>query len=99
LNILVFGINLDSTLNDVGVLLACGVIKKITCETVIARFSTATPHKVGPAALPVFNSKAHDEDSKDDSDSDKCGRVSCQRPQPSHILLVGECGALSFSRC
>jgi hypothetical protein len=36
-----FGPNLDSVLNDVGMLLACGMIKNITCETVIARFSTA----------------------------------------------------------
>jgi hypothetical protein len=32
LNIFVFGINLDSVLNDVGVLLACGVLKKATHE-------------------------------------------------------------------
>jgi hypothetical protein len=68
LNIMVFGFNLDSVLNDVGMLLTCGIIKKITCEAVTARFSTAAPHKVEPAAAPVFNSKAYDEDSKNDSD-------------------------------
>jgi hypothetical protein len=30
LHVLVFGINLDSVLNDTGMLLACGVVKKIT---------------------------------------------------------------------
>ena len=70
LNPFVFGFNLDSVLNDVGMLLACGVIKKITYEAVTARFSTAKSYKVDPAAPPVFNSKAYDEDSKDDSDSD-----------------------------
>ena len=39
---LVFGINLDSVLNDIGMLLACGVVKKITCESVQNMFSTAT---------------------------------------------------------
>jgi hypothetical protein len=34
LNTNVFGINLDSALNDIGMLLACGVVKKITCESV-----------------------------------------------------------------
>jgi hypothetical protein len=66
----VFGLNLDSVLNDVGMLLACGIIKNIPCETVIARFSTAAPYKVEPAPPPVFSSKAYDEDSKGDSDSD-----------------------------
>jgi hypothetical protein len=70
LNPNVFGINLDSVLNDVGMLLACGVIKKITCETVIARFTTAAAYKVDPSVPPVFNSEAYDEDSKNDSDSD-----------------------------
>jgi hypothetical protein len=53
LNILVFGNNLDSVLNDIGMLLACGVIKKVTCETAIARFSTAAPSKVEPASQPT----------------------------------------------
>jgi hypothetical protein len=70
LNVSVLGFNLDSVLNDIGMLLACGVIKKIMCEAVTARFSTAKSYKVDPAAPPVFNSKAYDEDSKDDSDSD-----------------------------
>jgi hypothetical protein len=52
LHVFVFGINLDSVLNDLGMLLACGVIKKITCETVIARFSTTAPYKVEPASQP-----------------------------------------------
>jgi hypothetical protein len=46
LNPNVFGYNLDSVLNDVGMLLACGVVKKLTCETVGTLFSTATPQKL-----------------------------------------------------
>ena len=49
---LVFGFNLDSVLNDLGMLLACGVIKKITCEAAIVRFTTAAPYKVEPAPQP-----------------------------------------------
>jgi hypothetical protein len=41
LNVMVFGVNLDSVLNDIGMLLACGVVKKITCESVQSMFSTA----------------------------------------------------------
>jgi hypothetical protein len=70
LNLLIFGINLDSALNDVGTLLACGVIKKITHDAVTARLSMAKPFKVDPSAPPVLNSKACDENSKFDSDSD-----------------------------
>ena len=66
LNPFVFGFNLDSVLNDVGVLLACGVLKKVTCEAMTTRFSTAKSHKVGPALPPVFDSKAHDHDSESD---------------------------------
>jgi hypothetical protein len=59
LNVLVFGINLDSVLNDIGMLLACGVVKKITCESVQSIFSTAAACKVEPAAPPVFDSEAY----------------------------------------
>ena len=38
LNVMVFGVNLDSVLNDIGMLLACGVVKKITCESVQSIF-------------------------------------------------------------
>ena len=31
LNIAVFGVNLDSVLNDLGMLLACGVLKTASC--------------------------------------------------------------------
>jgi hypothetical protein len=62
LHIFVFGINLDSVLNDVGVLLACGVLKNLTheaAETMTAvtsevkrRFSTTSKHAaVIPAPL------------------------------------------------
>ena len=42
LNVLVFGINLDSVLNDVGMLLACGVLQKVTYKAVAEPFSTAS---------------------------------------------------------
>lgn len=66
LNVLVFGVNLDSVLNDVGMLLACGVVKKITCETVTTRFRSFSAtnrksQKVDPAAPPVFHSEACNE--------------------------------------
>jgi hypothetical protein len=60
LNVVVFGINMDSVLNDIGMLLACGVIKKITCESVQSMFSTAAAHKVNPAGPPVIDSRAYD---------------------------------------
>jgi hypothetical protein len=68
LNMFVFGINLDSILNDVGMLLACGVIKKIMCETATVRLSTAKSYKVDPAAPPVFNNKAPEEDASSEAD-------------------------------
>jgi hypothetical protein len=68
LNVLVFGINLDSVLNDIGMLLACGVIKKITCESVQSIFSTAAAHKVGPAVPPVFDSDAYNKPGSESSD-------------------------------
>jgi hypothetical protein len=66
LHVMVFGINLDSVLNDIGMLLACGVVKKITYEAVTTSFrsSPATSkrsNKVDPAAPPVFGSEAHNE--------------------------------------
>ena len=71
LHVLVFGINLDSVLNDIGMLLACGVVKKITYETVTTRFRSLSAtsrksQKVDPAAPPVFDSEAYN---KPDSES------------------------------
>ena len=40
LNILVFGLNLDSVLNDVGMLLVCGVLKKVDGTSLVRRIST-----------------------------------------------------------
>ena len=65
---LVFGINLDSVLNDIGVLLACGVVKKITCKSVQNMFSTAAAYKVEPAAPPVFDSEAYNKPDSESSD-------------------------------
>jgi hypothetical protein len=66
LNVTVFGTNLDSVLNDIGMLLACGVVKKITYETVTTRFrsfsaTSRKSQKVDPAAPPAFDSEAHNE--------------------------------------
>jgi hypothetical protein len=62
LNIFVFGINLDSVLNDVGMLLACGVLKKITRESVQSHFSTAAAHKVEPSSQPAEDDGDDDDD-------------------------------------
>jgi hypothetical protein len=73
LNVMVFGINLDSVLNDIGMLLACGVIKKITYEPVATHFrsfsaTSMKSHKVEPAAPPVFDSNAYDKFDSESSD-------------------------------
>ena len=68
LNVNVFGINLDSVLNDIGMLLACGVVKKISCKSVQSIFSTAAAYKVEPAAPPVFDSEAYNKPDSESSD-------------------------------
>ena len=67
LSMFVFGINLDSVLNDVGMLLACGVIKKITCETVAVSLpplsSAAVIHAESAISImPTIDNKACDSD-------------------------------------
>jgi hypothetical protein len=44
----VFGVNLDSILNDLGMLLVCGVLKTASCAALTKHFSTAT---VAPAPV------------------------------------------------
>jgi hypothetical protein len=51
LNIIVFGLNLDSVLNDVGMLLACGVLKTASCTSLTQRFSIAAPSEVRPEVV------------------------------------------------
>jgi hypothetical protein len=68
LNTNFFGINLGSFLNDIGMLLACDVVKKITCKSVQSIFSTAAAHKVEPAAPPVFDSEAYNKPDLGSSD-------------------------------
>jgi hypothetical protein len=48
LSVYVFGINLGSVLNDVGLLLACGVLKTASCKALAEYFTTAAPSKVDP---------------------------------------------------
>jgi hypothetical protein len=70
LNVFVFGMNLDSVLNDLGMLLVCGVLKTASCAALTKFFSTAaasTVTPVVPVAKPVFDSQAYEHD---DSDSD-----------------------------
>jgi hypothetical protein len=75
LNIFVSGMNLDSVLNDIGMLLACGVIKKITCESVQGVFSTAAAQKVEPASSPA-------DPKHPGPDSDKVGSYkNAERPE------------------
>jgi hypothetical protein len=62
LNFAVFGINLDSVLNDLGMLLACGVLKTVSCTSLSQRFTTAAPPKVRPEVQPVFDSQAYERD-------------------------------------
>ena len=62
----VFGINLDSVLNDVGLLLACRIIKKITWQAVTKPISTmrlkrSRAIRMIPIA-PVFDSNAYNND-------------------------------------
>jgi hypothetical protein len=53
LNMMVFGLNLDSVLNDIGMLLVCGVLKKVDCSSLVSHISTIrSVHKVGPASQP-----------------------------------------------
>jgi hypothetical protein len=65
LNIMVFGINLGSVLNDISMLLVCGVLKKVDCSSLVILISTFGPSrntvvKVEPAPMVVFipNSQA-----------------------------------------
>jgi hypothetical protein len=55
----VFGLNLDSVLNDLGMLLVCGVLKTVSCAALTSRFSTA---EVRPEPQPVFDSQAYEKD-------------------------------------
>jgi hypothetical protein len=73
LNVLVFGINLDSVLNDIGMLLACGVIKKVTYESMTTRFrsfsvTSKRSYKVDPAVPPVIDSEAYNKPDSESSD-------------------------------
>ena len=54
LNYNVFGLNLDSVLNDVGILLACGVLKKMGFSSLKRRFSVTASHAVTPAPKPEY---------------------------------------------
>jgi hypothetical protein len=66
LNVWVFGMNLDSVLNDVGMLLVCGVLKKVDCSSLVSRvISTFGPSRNSvQAVLPksVFDSQAYEND-------------------------------------
>jgi hypothetical protein len=66
LNIMVFGMNLDSVLNDIGMLLVCGVLKEADCSSLVRRAkATFGPSRfsVAPAAAkPVFDSHAYETD-------------------------------------
>ena len=56
LNYWVFGLNLDSVLNDVGMLLVCGVLKTVPCTALAKIFSAASPaQKVRPVPMVDFN--------------------------------------------
>jgi hypothetical protein len=73
LHVFVFGINMDSVLNDAGMLLVCGVLKTVSCKasakhvlsTVSGFFSfkkqTYSVQPVQQPAQPVFDSQAYNE--------------------------------------
>jgi hypothetical protein len=49
----VFGMNLDSVMNDVGILVVCGVLKTVSCADLTKVFSTAqSVYKVRPVPQP-----------------------------------------------
>ena len=59
LNYLVFGVNLDSVLNDIGMFLVCGVLKKFSFTFLMRREnSTAKNNLPAGSALYVFASSA-----------------------------------------
>ena len=66
LNVVVFGTNLGSALNDIGVLLVCSVLKEVGGSFLVKRISTLSRpsrlprHTVEPALqrVLVFNSQA-----------------------------------------
>jgi hypothetical protein len=65
LNPMVFGFNLDSVLNDVGMLLACGVIKKVTYKKITTLVSMASARKIKIETISVlpafeFDSRAYE---------------------------------------
>jgi hypothetical protein len=67
LNFTILGVNLDSVLNDLSLLLACGVLKTASCAALTKYFSTAAAsHVVAPVSQPVFDSQPYE---KNDSDS------------------------------
>ena len=53
LNFFVLGLNLDSALNDLGLLLACGVLKKFSCVALTKHFSTAASHAAMVSVAPA----------------------------------------------
>ena len=62
LNVFVFGINLDSVLNDIGMLLACGIIKKATWKMVTTRGWFFKEKDISGATIqvmPAFDSNSH----------------------------------------
>jgi hypothetical protein len=56
LNYQVFGMNLDSVLNDIGLLLVCGVLKKFSFSSLMKCLSTILPAR---KAGPVSHSRPH----------------------------------------
>ena len=53
LNIFVFGMNLGSVVNDIGMFLVCGVLKKVDCSSLVNRISTLRPNRYTVVPAPV----------------------------------------------
>ena len=71
LNIYIFGKNVDSMCNDIGVLLVCGVLKNVSFRNVGSTVGSLLPTtkrtgrhsvvSVAPEPVPVFDSRAYEE--------------------------------------
>jgi hypothetical protein len=76
----VFGLNLDSVLNDVGMLLACGMLKQITfgpvqgaAQRCLTKFRTFAAHKVEVEPGTVKSRSYHSKSGSGSSSSSSCG--------------------------
>ena len=63
LNYAVFGMNLDSVLNDVGMMLVCGVLKTVSLPTRLLMTGRSIIVEPAPPPQPAFDSMAYETES------------------------------------